>query len=139
MKNIITVLLVAMTLLVSSLASARFGSLGRNDQRVGPQGKEKRVLWEPHIIVFNDTKSILVVYSGKTLNKSGTFMTFYPGDKKQYYYGLLTFGYQNMVIRDSAGQVFFNAKVADENFVHVTSIEVGKSVTYTVSVSEIPE
>lgn len=139
MKNSISASLVAMTLLVSSLASAQFSSMRTNDQRVGSQGKEKRVLWEPHIIVFNDTKSILVVYSGKTLNKPGTFMTFYPGEKKQYYYGLLTFGYQNIVIRDSAGQVFFNAKVADENFVHVTSIEVGKSVNYTVSVSQIPE
>ena len=130
MKNWRVVLWVALTFAVVGTVQAN-DSLGRKAPRQSDGAA--RTLWEPHIVVFNDTKSIVVVYTGRTINKDGTFMTYYPGEQKKYYYGLLTFGYQKMAIRDSTGSVFFNSEVPDETLVHITSHERSKITEFHVS------
>lgn len=90
---------------------------------------KKRVLWEPHLRIFNDTKNLVVVYT------SSSKMTIYPGFSIDPYYGLLTWGAQNVIMLDkTTGDVFYDKRVVDETFLHITAAEVdGKSV-YTVSV-----
>lgn len=132
MKTILFTFLMGIVLSFNSLASVGNPSNSVESSRVtGAYAKDHGFLWEPHIVIVNNTKHQLVVYTG------GTFMTYYAGDRKTYYYGLFTFGGQTVVIRDMAGQVFYNNYVSDETLLTITADDSGKSPVYAVALEDL--
>ena len=119
MKKTTLTCLMAITLAASSYTFAQ-----SNDGGV----MKKRMLWESHLTIHNDTSHTLLVYTG------GTAMTYYPGAKFQPYYGLLSFAAQNVIIVDKkTDEVFYNKRVIDETYLHVTAYEAPTGTVYTVT------
>lgn len=117
MKKITSVLLMTVTLGLGHAAMADSVALRAVSQidNAGANQHGKRILWEPHLRIFNDTTRILVVYT------SSTKMTYYPSDVKDPYYGLKTWGAQNVIILDKeTSDVFYDGRVVDETFLHIT-------------------
>lgn len=137
MKKISSAMLLSLALGLSTAAVADSAGLSSNrdpqmaslpDSTVDVNNK-KRVLWEPHLRIFNDTKNLIVVYT------SSSKMTYYPGDVKDPYYGLLTWGAQNVIMLDkTSGNVFYDKRVVDETFLHITSADADGKSEYTVTV-----
>jgi hypothetical protein len=133
MKKIASAGLVVISLLISQLALADYAdpSLANSAYSVETaQSSEntKRVLWEPHLRIFNDSGALIVVYTANTK------MTYYPGDVKDPYYGLQTWGAQYVIMLDKeSGDVFYNSRVVDESFLHITAQEIDGKRVYNVA------
>lgn len=132
MKKITSALLMSITLALSHMAIASNDTIltaADNTDETAKHDNTKRVLWEPHLRIFNDTTHVLVVYT------SSTKMSYYPGDVKDPYFGLLTWGAQNVIMLDkSNGEVFYDKRVVDETFLHITAEEVSGKTVYNVTV-----
>ena len=138
MKKTTSVLLMTLTLALSHAAIADSADLSSNDtvltaanntDNTGKHDNKKRVLWEPHLRIFNDTTHVVVIYT------SSTKMTYYPSDVKDPYFGLLTWGAQNVIMLDKTnGEVFYDKRVVDETFLHITAEDVSGKTVYTVTV-----